>query len=31
MAIYDQMMGAPGVGGRVVLLCKTCKVPAQDA
>ena len=31
MAIYDQLMGAPGVGGRVVLLCKVCKAPAQDA
>jgi hypothetical protein len=31
MTIYDQLMGAPGAGGRVVLLCKVCKAPAQDA
>lgn len=31
MAIYDQMMGATGVGGHVILLCKTCEAPAQDA
>jgi len=31
MPIYDQLMGAPGAGGRVVLLCKVCKAPAQDA
>lgn len=31
MAIYDQLMGAPGAGGRVVLLCRTCLVPAEDA
>jgi len=31
MAIYEQLMGAPGAGGRVVLLCKTCKAPAEDA
>lgn len=33
MTIYNQLMGARGVGGRgrVVLLCKTCKAQAQDA
>jgi hypothetical protein len=31
MAIYDQLAGAPGAGGRVVLICKKCQVAAEDA
>jgi hypothetical protein len=31
MAIYERLMGEVGLGGHVVLACRECRAPAEDA